>query len=208
MKGDELSRAYVVSDPAAAVVFTNSRLRRLLMLFAGRQLSLGDAARIANVDLKRLHHHAGRLVRLGLLEVAAARPRAGRPIKLYRAAAESFFISQQLLPTSSTEGLADELRKLLTSEEQRSIDGILVGIGKEGEPSVRFVPRGEPVGRSFELWRILRLSPADFGELRSDLDAVLVKYQQRISHRGRVHLVHAAGVVRSDDSGVPDNKAG
>ena len=43
------------------------------MLFAGRELSLGEAAKLANLDLKRLHYHAQRLVRFGLLEVAATR---------------------------------------------------------------------------------------------------------------------------------------
>lgn len=195
-----------VADPAAAAVFTNSRLRRILMLFAARELSLGEAARQANLDLKRLHHHAGRLVALGLLTVVGTRPRAGRPIKLYRAAAKSFFISQDLLPTSSTEGLANELRQLLASEEQRSMEGILFSVGREGEPAARLIPQGTPSGRSFELWRILRLSAADFADLRADLDAVLSRYQQRSAPKGRVHLVHAAGVVRADESGAPDNK--
>lgn len=196
-----------VSDPAAAAAFVNSRLRRTLMLFARHDLSLGEAARAANLDLKRLHHHAQRLVQLGLLKVSSIRPRAGRPIKMYRAAADAFFISQRHLPTSSTKGLSDELRHLLAEEENRSVDGILISIGHEGEPVVRLVPHGTPSGRSFELWRILRLSPADFAELREDLDAVLTKYQQRASPRGRIHLVHAAGAVRSDERGAPDNQA-
>jgi len=195
-----------VENPAAAAVFTNSRLRRILMLFAARELSLGEVARQANLDLKRLHYHAGRLVALGLLNVVGVRSRAGRPIKLYRAAATSFFISQDVLAMSSTEGLANELRELLAAEEQRSMEGILFSVGKEGEPAARLIPLATPSGRAFELWRILRLSAADFAELRADLDAVLSKYQQRLAAKGRVHLVHAAGVVRADESGAPDNK--
>jgi len=205
MKASKLSSAYIVERSDAGAIFANSRMRRILMMFAREPLSLSDAAAVSNIELKRLHNYVQRLVRVGLLRVHSRRPRAGRPIKLYCAVGSSFFVSNQVLPKPSTDELANELRRLLESDEARGSEGVLVTLGDAMEPRIEFVLSDDRPRRGFELWRILRLQRDEFDQLRGELDAILGRYQQAHDDRGDVYLVHAAGVVRTAHEGVVDN---
>ena len=205
MKANLLSRAYIVDRLDAGAIFANSRMRRILMMFVREPLSLTDAAVVSNIELKRLHNYVQRLVRVGLLRIHSSRPRAGRPIKLYRAVGWAFFVSNQVLPKSSTDELANELRHLLGSDEARGSEGILVSLGDAMEPKIEFVLSDDRPRRGFELWRILRLKRDEFDQLRSELDAVFGRYQHAHDGRGDVYLVHAAGVIRPGHEGVVDN---
>ena len=207
MKGHTLSRARTVADPAAAAVFASSRLRRLLMLFASGPLSLSEAAARGNLDLKRLHHHAGRLTRLGLLEVCGQRPRAGRPIKLYRAVSDAFFIPEELFPQPFGEELSDELRDCLAAQSARSSRGLLLTVGPNGEPLGRVIKTEEDSADAFEFWRVLRLSHDDVAKLRSEIEAVFRSFQARSKGPSCVYLLHAAAARRKDESGPIDNPA-
>lgn len=205
MQDDTLSRATIVGDPATAAVFASSKMRRLVMLFAHQPMSLGQASKRANIELKRLHHHVQRLVRLGLLEVAAVQPRAGRPIKHYRATSEAFFVPEEIMPKPFAQEIALELRELLQAEAARSSRGLLWSVGPGGEPLGRVVSAEQVSPDAFELWRILRLEPGEVADLRSELDAVLLRYQRRGSSGGNIYLVHAAAARRRDHSGPTDN---
>jgi hypothetical protein len=205
MEDEALSRATIIRDPSVGAVFANSKMRRLVMLFASAPMSVGEAALRTGTELKRLHHHVQKLVRLRLLEVAAVQPRAGRPIKLYRSTSDAFFVPEEVMPRPFGEGLALELREMLHAEASRSSQGLLWTIGPNGEPRGRVVSAEEVSPNAFELWRILRLAPGDIARLRDDLDAVLQKYQGQARSRAQVYLVHAAAAQRRDESGAPDN---
>jgi hypothetical protein len=205
MEDETLSRATTVRDPAAGAVFASSRLRRLVMLFASAPMSLSEAANRSGMDLKRLHHHVQKLVRLGLVQVAALRPRAGRPIKLYRATSDAFFVPDEVMPKPFAQEIALELRELLHAEASRSSRGLLWTVGTDGEPRGRVVSAEDVSPTAFELWRILRLAPGDLEALRSEFDAVLRKYQRHVPGRSNVYLVHAAAGRRADEAGAADN---
>ena len=180
-------------------------MRRLVMLFAHEALSLSQASRRANIELKRLHHHVQRLVRLGLLEVATVQPRAGRAIKHYRATSKAFFVPEEIMPKPFAQEIALELRELLHAEAARTSRGLLWAVGPNGEPLGRVVSAEQVSPEAFELWRILRLEPGEVSDLRAELDAVLLRYQRSASSRGNMYLVHAAAARRRDDSGPADN---
>lgn len=205
MKDDALSRAEIIRDPAVAAAFANSRLRRLLMVFASEPLSLTEASARANFDLKRLHYHVGRLSKLGLIEICAVRARAGRPIKLYRAVRDTFFIPEELFSRPFGEELSAELREGLGADSSRAARGLLLTVGRDGEPVGRVVKRHDEPVESFELWRVLKLSSADIARLRSEIDAVLRRFQSNSSGRSQVYLIHAAAARRKDQSGPVDN---
>ena len=205
MQDDALSRATIVRDPAVAAVFASSKMRRLVMLFAHEPMSLGHASQRTNIELKRLHHHVQRLVRFGLLEVAAVERRAGRPIKHYRATSQAFFVPEEIMPKPFAQEIALELRELLHADAARSSRGLLWAVGPGGEPLGRMVSTEQVSPEAFEQWRILKLQPGELAELRSDLDAVLLRYQRRPTSGGSIYLVHAAAARRRDDSGPADN---
>src|SRR5690606_25422015 len=85
-------RTAVVEDPAAASALLDPSTVRHLAPFIGSELSVTEAARLTgekpNTVLKRVR----RFVDLGLLEVTREKGRAGRPIKVYSAVADVFFV--------------------------------------------------------------------------------------------------------------------
>ena len=205
MEDDLLSRATTIRDPAAGAIFASSQLRRILMLFALGPLSLSEAAQRAKFDLKRLHHHVLRLVKLGLLEVCGERSRAGRAIKLYRATSSVFFVPEDLFPKPFGELLSAELRACLDADASKSSRGLLLHVGPNGEPVGRVVKLESGPGEAFELWRILRLSAADVTRLKRELEAVIETFQTSRQGASQVYLVHAAGARRMDQTGSVDN---
>ncbi len=205
MKDSLLNRVLVIDRPEAGAHFASSRMQRILMMFARAPLSLKEASTLSNIELKRLHYYVRRLVEAGLIEVTSIRPRAGRPIKMYRAVASAFLVSNAALPRQSTDELTQELRHLLERDEAQASTGIRVSLGPFLEPKVELVSDDHRRRKAFELWRILRLRSAEFERLREELDGVLSRYQGLHDERGQVYLVCAAAAVRSRHEGVVDN---
>ena len=87
----------VVDDPEAARVLMDPGARRALEPFIGRERSAQEAAREAGLPLTTLAYRVRQYLRLGLLTETGRRARAGRAVRLYRAA-EALFV-----PFSSTE---------------------------------------------------------------------------------------------------------
>jgi hypothetical protein len=204
MKDEILSRM-VVRDERAALLFTQPQQRRLLLWFARRPKSVGEAAAALGMDLKRAHYFIRRLADLGLLVVAGERRRAGRPVKLYRAVADSFFIPHVVSPRGFGDDLAGELRESLARELMHGEGGILFTANKEGAVRGRLVGAPGPGGGA-EMWRVLRLSRAEVAALRQDLAALLNRYQRRPGEAGGdVYLVHAAVARRLAETGLVDN---
>jgi len=205
MEDQLLSSPATVTDPKAAAVFANARLRRVLMLFAAGPLSISKAAARSGVDLKKLHHQVSKLARLGLLVVAEVRPRAGRAIKLYQTSSEAFFVPVELLPRNFGDDLARELRTYLEADARRTMKGMFVGAGPEGQIRARIVTDEFSEPRTAEIWRILRLERDEAKALASELRAVLDKFEQNASGRGEVYLVHTAMAQRLSEGGPVDN---
>jgi hypothetical protein len=190
MVQDVLSRTLTVADPRAAAALIDPVSQGMVLAFAGRPRSLAEVARDLDVDIKRLHHHVLRFCRLGLLEVAETKARAGRPIKLYRTVAETFFVPHDAAPELYTERLARDLREGLRAAATRPGKGFLFYLGPDGVPRAQ-AARGDSAPEAMEAWRVLRLAPQDMADLTADLEALLNRYMAR-SGRGPAYLVHAA----------------
>lgn len=195
----------VIRDPALGALFASSRYRRILMLFASAPLSIAEAAKRYDLDLKRLHYHVQRLERAGLLNVFDVRPRAGRPIKRYRASSSAYFIPEEVLPKPFGEELAAELRASLSTGAARSNRGMLLTVGPRGEPVGRVIAAEGSPPEAFELWRVLRLNRAEVARLRQELDHVLRSFEGRTDAGGQVYLIHAAAALRAEQGGAVDN---
>lgn len=196
----------VVRDLAAARVFSDPLLRRLLLWFSVAPRSVGEAAAAIGMDIRRMHYHVRRLAERGLLAETGIRRRAGRPIKLYRAAAGSFFIPFDAAETAFGDSLSAELREALVNEQARSDGGMLFRATRAGSVRGRIVIDNRRRGAGAELWRLLRLSPAQADELAADLKALLNRYQRQSGgERGRTYLVHAALAPRRDGLHLVDN---
>ena len=205
MQADSLSRAFRVADPAAAAMFVDSQMRRVA-LFVGRPRTPGEVAAASNIDLRRLHHHVQKLCRLGLLRVVGERKRAGRPIKLYRAAGDAFFIDAAAVPRPFGKGLAIELQASIALDHSQNVSGMLFTADADGRPTGRIVRREGVRTVAPEMWRILQLGADDAEALKAELQALFTRYEQRTDAEGKTYLVHAAVAMRGEQGGPTDNQ--
>lgn len=197
MKDDILSRARRVGDPRAAAALSDPLRRRLVLLLAARERSVAEMAKATGLDIKRLHYHVTALRKLGLIRVARTQRRAGRPIRLYRAAADAFFVSDDIAPSSPSDGLNDELRRSLKKLSDPTRQGMLYRLGDDGAPRIQ--PVREP-GTSrlpaAELWRVLRLNHADARRLGEMIERCLGEFADR-DGAAKPYLVHFAMAPRA-----------
>lgn len=114
-------RVVLISDPEAAKALIDPGSLQRLAPFIGRTLSVSQAAELtgekANTTLKRVR----RFVALGLLEVAGEVARAGRPIKLYRAVADTFFVPFEATDAESLEVALAERDRLSEQLLRRNV---------------------------------------------------------------------------------------
>ena len=206
MEEELLSRSLRIGDRRTAAALSDPLLRRLVLSLAHETLSVGEIAERSGIPLKRVHHHVTRLYRLGLLQVADERRRPGRPIKLYRAAAPSFFIPFEIAPELLTEPLSRELRERLRAESLKSIQGMLLATDESGVPLMRYVSDEDADVRASEFWLVLRLLPAEAERLRLDLKELLDRHARETSGKGKPYLLHAALAQRVTETLSADNR--
>jgi hypothetical protein len=172
-------------------VFEDSRRRRALLSFVGRTRALGEAAAQDGLALSWLHYHASRWVELGLLKVVGEHPRWGRPVKLYAAAAEAFFVADEHLHRSEWAGLARELDEALRKARgDNEGSGVMFSVA-DGRPSMARV--GGPSKRpSAQMWLIMELDDAEAADLAAEMDALFRRYGRSQAKGRRPYMLHAA----------------
>jgi len=199
VEDDLLSRATVIKGRKAAAALGSARQRHILLLFASAPLTLAEAAARSGMELKSLYHHARKLHRAGLLAIVGERPRAGRPMKLYQAVADMFFVRDEALPQPFTHSLAEELSESLLRHGFRPGRGILFGIDPSGEPMARRVDGAGARSEVLDLWFLLHVRPQDLPKLKAELSSVAQRYDRSGGSGAKPYLVHAAAAPRSRD---------
>lgn len=201
------SSEFKVRTAQAAAVFTDSRLRRILLQFARQPRGLAEVARELELDIQPLHHAATRLRRLGLLDVVGEQPRAGRAIKLYRCTGASFFIPSALAPAPFSRGLAKELQDAIARDAAATIEGMVFTLDADGRVAGRVVTRPKAGSPPLDSWRILRLRAPRARQLKQELAEVLDRFQAEADAGGEVYLVHTGMARRPGHEGATDNPA-
>lgn len=190
------SRAFTVRSRAAAAALTDERRLGILALFIPGSLTVAEASAMSRIELKRLHRQVQKLCALGLLEVVGARRRAGRPMKLYRAAAASFIVPDELLPMPFTHGLAAELRESLLRHDFQPGRGMLFDLGPDGQPRLRRLRETSERPEVLDLWFAFALRPDDLPELKAEIQGLIARFEQRSGPGKRPYVVHAAAAPR------------
>ena len=105
----DAARVRVVRDVAAARVLVRpSGLRRLEPFMGGPPRTVLEVAHATGEKANTVLRRVQRLLELGLLEVAETRPRAGRPLRRYRATADVFFVPFEATGAADLEGALAE----------------------------------------------------------------------------------------------------
>jgi len=95
--------AHRVTDPDAAKLLVDEGYRNVLDAFIGHERSVGEAAEALRQGLDATLYRVRRLHGAGLLIHSGTRARAGRPVKLYRAAHDTWFVPFEALPFADLE---------------------------------------------------------------------------------------------------------
>jgi DNA-binding transcriptional ArsR family regulator len=180
-----------IVDPRAAAVFAAPRQRKILLSLVDEERSLSQLARLTETPLNLLHHHVRKFRQLGLVIIAREEPRAGAPIKYYRATARAFFVPAELMPADLDAGLTAKLRDRLARSVARAIQGVVYSHDGKG-PRMRIVRDMEPRTTAIELWVEIDLAEADAAALANDLRALLHRFDGRTRKTRRRYLIHAA----------------
>ncbi|HEX7003017.1 MAG TPA: hypothetical protein VF168_02385 [Trueperaceae bacterium] len=88
----DANRVMIVRDPRAAVLLREPATLSQLSPFIDQELTVTEVARMLDVPVSTQYRRVQRFLQLGLLEVSGTIRRIGKPLKLYRSAARSFFI--------------------------------------------------------------------------------------------------------------------
>jgi hypothetical protein len=192
MEPADHSRAYRISNRAEAAALDHPVRSRLLMACALRERSLTELAKAIGQPLPKLHYHVGRLMACGLLRESRIARRAGRPIRYYRASAESFLISLADMGEQVSEGWSRELRRSLAEQANRRDLSLFYHTDEAGGLRVRLIdPEGG--GRrsnAFDYWKVLRLTAEQRMALAGELSALITRYEG--AQAGDLFFVHAA----------------
>jgi len=190
------ARILVVTDERAADALTDPTSLRHLAPFLGRTSSVAAAARESgekpNTTLKRVR----RFVALGLVEVARVEPRAGRPVQLYRSAADVFFVPFEVTHSESLEAALAErdlywermLRRNVVRGRREALGdwGTRFYRDRKGRLQVQTAVTPDANATTLEpaapatlsLWRDqLQLDFADAKELQREMFALVQRYQ-------------------------------
>ncbi len=87
-----------VTDPRAAALLSDPDWVPWIEPFLGRTRSIAAVAEELGRPLDAVRYRVRRLHEVGVLEVVGQRPRAGRPIRLYRTVADGFVVPFEATP--------------------------------------------------------------------------------------------------------------
>ena len=181
-----------IDDPRAAAVFSDPLRRRLVLRLIGQEQSIAALAAATGMELKRVHYHVTALLDLGLLLVTQERARAGRAVKMYRAAAEAFYVPDVLGHNGPQEALAANLADSLAAVRRRTRSGVVYHLD-QGSPRMQAVCTRQATHPVIaERWKVLRLSRAQAERLAEDLTRCLKTYTDSQERGARGYLVHIA----------------
>jgi predicted ArsR family transcriptional regulator len=166
--------------------FSSARQRDLVLLLVDPERSLQELADVSRMSLSLLHYHVRRLQSLGLIEVVRYKARSGRPVRIFRSTARTFFVPAYLMSKSPEDKLYAELR---ARSDRRSGEGILYSVDEHAAPRMQKM-RGKAAIPWAEFWLAIRLSNADAQSLAEEMKSLLARYERRGAGRTRAYLVH------------------
>jgi hypothetical protein len=180
-----------IKDRAAAAVFASPLQSKIVQTLIPHAMTMAALARLIELPLSLLHYHVAKCVALGLLKVERVEPRAGRPVKHYRATARTFFVPTELLPKMPGTDMSSQLRAALDSNQARSVEG--VNFAHDGlRPSVFLVKARASQATAIELWLDIGLTSAHAIELIEEMKSVMERYRVRDNPRAPRYLLHMA----------------
>jgi hypothetical protein len=183
-----------LENTAACELVADRARRRWIAPFIGQERSIGAAAELLQVNPTQMYKRVERLLKLGLLHVARTEARAGKPIRYYRAVADTFFIPFQVYPP---ERINEANRMLYQDAFQRALErlyrdeyfveldwGARTVVAPSGDTYLEIVQGngqhwdylGDAAPAVASGWNPMWLNPDDAKAMQRELVGVLSKY--------------------------------
>ena len=108
MKEPQSPSLLIVTNPEAADALVNPLTLRQLEPFLGRDCTVSQAAEETGAKANTVLSRVRRFVTLGLLKVVREEKRKGRAVKVYRSAADVFFVPFETTSAESLEAMMRE----------------------------------------------------------------------------------------------------
>ena len=122
MQEEDASRRFVLRDPRAAQWVRQPLGLNVLRIVMAGSTPLAPVAKELGLPLSTVLRWARRWLEVGALVIDAERPRAGRPVKWYRAVATRFFIPYEAEGAALPE---DVVRRLVQMRVEPQVRGLI-----------------------------------------------------------------------------------
>lgn len=209
-----------ITDPEAADYLADPAKAVYVYPFIGRERTAKEVADTYGVRLNALAYRLQQLQRLGLIEVTREAPRAGRPVKYYRAVADAFFVPLTATRLDGLEHLIEQWSQALQAVYRTSLARTLererggwgVRISREANGRLLIAPATNADGwydyfkpdapAILEGWFMdLRLDDADAKRFQAELAALYFRYLGRQGRRR--YLIRMGLTPLPDEDALP-----
>ncbi len=112
---------YEVRNPVQARLLTDPVARGFLAPFIGAERSLTQAAQALQCSVQRLAYRVHQFQAAGLLHETRRQPRAGRPVRFYRAVADGFHVPFEYTPFEDLEAMMTRIYQPFDRQRNRVI---------------------------------------------------------------------------------------
>jgi DNA-binding transcriptional ArsR family regulator len=180
-----------ITDEKAAAAFANARTRAILFALMKSDRSLSELQSALGMSLSLLHYHVTRLQRLSLVRVTGTKHRAGRPIRIYRAAALAFRVPGSVSGSTAGSRLKQELEIALEQAEARQAADVEYFLDAQSVPRMRRSPTRDQ-SAVHQRWCRLRLSARAAAKFNQEIGDLLAKYEHTEAAAGQPHLCYFA----------------
>ena len=194
MQSDSQSSEKLVGNRIQAAALENPLRARLLMACVAEERTLTELQHLSGQSLSKLHYHVARLLDAGLLRVTREQARGGRPIRFFRAVAQSFLVPQAFIGELPGEAMAAELRNLL----QRSRGEVSLRYAADSRGGFRMTlvrDESESSPKATELWQVFKLTRQQREALAKELRELFERYA-KVEGGNESYLIHAAFAPR------------
>ncbi|GGJ21817.1 ArsR/SmtB family transcription factor [Deinococcus roseus] len=184
-----------VNTPELAAFLMDPIKRVRLVPFLGKENTIKQAASELGISISLMHHHAQKMLDLGLIQVVSEVPRKGKAIFWYRSVADAFYVPFSLTPFETLQAafLKSEapwqerlirglLKDALHLEEPGKAWGVLIRRDQHGDFDVTtsLGPDQEATnlpGAQWSSWTEIHLTPEEALAFREELQQVWLRYR-------------------------------
>lgn len=194
----------IVRKHDAVDLLMNMQAARHLAPFMHAEQTLGSAAAEIGRRPSSVAYWVRRLLQAGLLVVVREQARAGKPIPYYKAAAAEFRVPFDAMPSGAREEFLHGARKLMVGEFAASVeraartfysDGLSITGHKTHGVSISFIEPKDDASPIMEWWGKVSLTKAEAAEFRSELEALVSRFDGKPQSPTRSRYLVMVGIT-------------